>query len=151
MITAGDTVPEIELRTDEGTPLALTDIRGRALCLFLLGSAFTPTIERLLELLGKNVNRFLSMNISPVVVFGDSVENLADHRASNDAPFILLSDEAFALHERFRGNEENLAAVWLINENGTVLDIVPMLPPTELLAVTLERAARVFAEDRRKG
>jgi peroxiredoxin len=150
MITTGDTVPDIELRTDEGTPLALTDLKGRALCLFLLGAAFTPTVERLLDLISKNIGRFLSLNASPIAVFGDSVDSLAEHRAEKDAPFILISDESFALHDRFRGKDDNLAAVWIINEAGVVLDIVPMLPPTELLGVTLDRTSRALGVHRQE-
>ena len=150
MITTGDTVPDIELRTDEGTPLSLADLKGRALCLFLLGSAFTPTVERLLDLISKNVSRFFSLNISPIAVLGESADHLGDHREEKDAPFILIADERFALHECFRGRDDNLAAVWLVGEEGVVLDVVPMLPPTELLGVTLDRTSRALGVHRQE-
>jgi peroxiredoxin len=107
-------------------------------------------VERLLDLLDRNINRFLSFDVSPIAVFGDSVENLADHRSERNVPFILLSDENFELHDHFRGSDGNLAAVWIVNNDSIVLDIVPMLPPTELVAVSIDRAHRALAEDRRK-
>ena len=91
MITIGDTVPEIKLRTDEGTPLSLADLKGRAFVLFMLGETFSPTVERLLNALSKNVNRFLTLDVSPIAVLGDTVENLADYRDHYEAPFLLMS------------------------------------------------------------
>ena len=151
MLTIGDRIPDLKVRTDEGTPLTLNDLKGRAYVLFLLGDTFTPTVERLLDVLAKKVSRFLSLDISPIAVIGDSVENLADYREQSDAPFLLLSDDEMSLHRRLRGEDRNLAIAWIINKEGTVLDIMPHLPPTELISMTVDRASRAVFSNNRKG
>jgi peroxiredoxin len=151
MIAIGDKIPETKLRTDEGTPLALTDLKGRAFVLFVLGPSFTPTVERLLDELSKNVSRFLSLDVSPIALVGDTVENLADYRDHYDTPFLLISDEDLTLHSQLRGDDESLATAWIVDKEGTVVDIVPFLPPSELIAMTRERVTRSIFAGGRKG
>jgi len=143
MIAIGDTIPELELRTDEGTPLSLQDLKGRGTAVFLLGPSFSPTVERLFEVLTRNVGRFLSLDISPVAVLGESVEQLAAYRSHNDVPFLLMSDEHLRLHRALGREKENAPMVWIVDKTGKVLDMLPMLPPSELVAVAVDRAARL--------
>jgi peroxiredoxin len=146
MIVKGDKVPELTLRTDEGTPLSLTDLKGRSLAVFLLGETFSPTVERLFEVLTRNISRFLSLEVSPVVAIGESVESLATYRSEHDVPFLMMSDVANRLHQAMGNLGGSSPAVWLVNRDGTVLDVIPMLPPTELVSVAVERASRVMVD-----
>jgi peroxiredoxin Q/BCP len=144
MIGIGDQVPELELRTDEGTPLSLQDMRGRRMAIFFLGGTFSPTVERLFEVLSRNVGRFLSLDISPVAVLGETVENLATYRSHNDVPFLLISDEHQQFQKLLGAAGEKAPAVWIVNAKGVVLDMLPMLPPTELVSVAVDRGARAM-------
>ena len=143
MIGIGDKVPDLQLRTDEGTPLSLQDLKGRGFAVFLLGATFTPTVERLFEVMTRNVGRFLALDISPVAVLGESVDNLANYRNRNDVPFLLLSDDKLQLHILLGNEKENAPMVWLADKDAQILDMLPMLPPSELVSVTVDRAARL--------
>ena len=143
MIGIGDKVPDMQLRTDEGTPLSLQDLQGRGTAIFLLGASFTPTVERLFDVLTRNVGRFLAIDISPVAVLGENVEQLADYRGRNDVPFLLMSDESLRLHMALGHGKQNAPMVWIVDNGGSVLDMLPMLPPSELVSVAVDRAARL--------
>ncbi len=144
MIGIGDKAPALPLRTDEGTPLSLEDLKGRATAVFLLGKAFSPTVERLFEVLTRNINRFMVLDLSPVAVLGETVEHLEQYRNHNDVPFLLMSDEKLKLHAAFEHAGDNSPMVWLVDKDGIILDMLPMLPPSELVAVVADRAARLI-------
>ena len=146
MIGKGDKVPEYAMRTDEGTPLALTDLKGRSLAVFMLGETFSPTVERLFDVLSRNVSRFLSLDVSPVAIIGETVESLATYRDHHDVPFLLISDPANRLHDLMGTLGGGSPAVWLVSRDSTVVDVIPMLPPTELVSVAVDRATRVMVE-----
>jgi hypothetical protein len=78
------------------------------------------------------------------------VDNLAYYRDHYDAPFLLMSDEDLALHRCLRGDDESLATAWIVDKNGKVMDIIPFLPPTELIAMTAERVAKAVFEGGKK-
>ncbi len=145
MIRVGDKIPDIELRTDEGTPLALTDLAGRAIVVFMLGEGFTPTVERLLRVLGKNTGRFLAIDVSPVAVLGETTDQLAEFREHNDVPYLLISDPALSLHRRLMGEDGYEVGVWIVDEESVTRETIPTLPPTELVALAAERAQRFRA------
>ena len=142
MIRKGDKVPDMELRTDQGTPLSLADLSGRAVVVFLLGRLFTPTGERVLKLLSDTADRFLSLEFSPVAISGEPVKELAKYNKQNKLPFLLASDGSRRLHEKLRGDDGGGISVWIISSEGYVIDTVPKLPPTELINVVLERISR---------
>jgi peroxiredoxin len=146
MIGKGDNIPEYAMRTDEGTPLALTDLRGRSLAVFMVGETFSPTVERLFDVISRNISRFLSVDVSPVAVIGETVESLTTYREKNDVPFLLVSDQSNGLHDIMGTAGGGSPAVWLVNRESKVLDVIPMLPPTELVSVAVDRAARVMVE-----
>ena len=142
MITIGDPVPDMALRTDEGTPLALPDLNGRAFALFLLGPTLQPNAEMLLGEIADTTERFLSMEVSPIAVIGESVERLAEYRKRHDPPFLLLSDGEMVMHRRFRSGDEDPATAWIVDRQGRVVDIIPSLPSSELVHLAVSRAAR---------
>ncbi|MCP4599894.1 MAG: redoxin domain-containing protein [Proteobacteria bacterium] len=145
MIRIGDHIPDIDLRTDEGTPISLTDLKGRSLILFMLGETFTPTVERLLNVIAQNTGRFLALNMSPIAVLGEPASQLGAFRERNDVPFIMISDPALVLHRHFIEKDGHGVEVWITDEEGVVIEMIPMLPPTELVSVTVDRARRLFS------
>ena len=142
MIRGGQKVPDVELRTDEGTPVSLADFSGRATVVFLLGELFSPTGERLLKVLSQNTDRFLSLNFSPVAVSGEQVVELKKYSKLNKVPYLLVSDVSCKLHKVLREDDGEGISVWIISDEGEVIDAVPILPPTELVNVVLERINR---------
>jgi peroxiredoxin Q/BCP len=42
MITAGSTAPDFRLKTDDGTEVALADLRGKRVLIFFFPKANTP-------------------------------------------------------------------------------------------------------------
>ncbi len=145
MIALGSPIPSLELRTDESTPLSLRDLKGRSLALFLLGEGFTPTAERLLDVLSQNAGQFLSRDYSPVAIIAEDVEALSAFRHKQDVPFILLSDAGCRLQRTITGDENSSVGACLIDERSTVVEILPLLPPTELVRMIIERISRVRA------
>ncbi len=143
MIRAGETIPDVELRSDEGTPIALPDFKGRGLVVFLLGDAFSPTVERLLRVLAENTKQFMEMNFSPIAALGEPASQLVKFRKQNDVPFLLVSDLSFALHTGLRGDDGEGVAAWIVSDESIVLDVVPTLPPTELVNVVLGRLEKL--------
>ncbi len=137
MIKAGDKVPNIELRTDEGTPIALTDLRGRAFALFMVGEMFTPTVERLLAVLAKDTPRFLTMDCSPIAAIGEPMGRLAAYREQHRVPFVMISDSGLRLHKKLSGENRDVSGAWIVDPTGTVVDVVPVLPPSELVRLAL--------------
>jgi peroxiredoxin len=142
MIPIGSKAPTVELRTDESTLLCLDDFRGRTLALFLLGPRFSGLGERTLALLCETAEKFLALECSPVVLIGESAEALAEYRSVNDMPFLLLSDEDLKLHRIIGGEREQRIGACLIDSSGAVAELVPVLPPSELVRLTLDRVAR---------
>ncbi len=151
MIRVGDKISDIELRTDEGTPLSLADLHGRALALFLLGKTFTPSIEHLLLMLAQNTGRFLAFDVSPIAVVGVPASQLAAFREQNDMPFILVSDPNYILHHSFMEKDGRDVEVWIVDQHGIVVEMVPMLPPAELISLAINRARRVHTKISKAG
>lgn len=150
MIAIGDTVPKIEMRTDEGTPLSLTDLAGRAVCVFLLGEAPADAVDGILDELHHHIDGFFDCEVSPVVVLSEAVEGLEKRRGANDMPFLLLSDSRMRAHGAFKGDDGGQATAWIVDAAGVVLDVIPMLPPGELVAVAEDRAAKAMTAKARR-
>lgn len=142
MIPIGSKAPGVELRTDESTLLCLEDFRGRAVALFLLGPKFSAVGERTMALLSEAAEKFLALECSPAVLIGETAEALAEYRTVNDTPFLLLSDERMMLHHIIGGEREQRIGACLIDAAGMVAELVPVLPPSELVRLTLDRVAR---------
>ena len=148
MIKAGDKVPNIELRTDEGTPMALTDLRGRSFVLFMLGEMFSPTVERLLTVLAKDTPRFLTLDCSPIAAIGEPMGRLAAYRDQHRVPFVMISDAGHRLHQQMNGDQREAAGAWIVDRTGTVVDVVPILPPSELVRLALIGVNRTLTNQR---
>jgi peroxiredoxin len=110
---------------------------------FLLGE-FSPTSERLLKVLSEATDQYLSLDFSPVAVSGESVFELAKYHKQNDVPFLLVSDASYEFHKRLRGDDGEGISVWIVSEESEVIDTVPIMPPTELVNVVLERITRFY-------
>ena len=100
-MTLGELAPDFELISDEGSPIKLSDLRGKKVVLFFYPKADTPGCTTqacgfrdnwpLIEAAGATV-----LGISP-----DAPERLAKWRAKEGFPYNLLSDPDHAVAEMY--------------------------------------------------
>ena len=101
MIEAGKPAPDFSLQTDEGTPLTLSDLRGKHVVLYFYPRADTPgcTIEscEFRDAFPRfEGQRAVILGISP-----DTVKDQAKFKKKFDLPFTLLADADHAVAERY--------------------------------------------------
>jgi peroxiredoxin len=135
-------LPRVAVRTDEGTPIGLADLEGRAMALFLLGGPLDARGERILALIEENIDELFGLEVSPIAVIADTVEGLASFRQGYDVPFLLLADADRALHEAFREEDGAGVDVWIADAGGVVVEMIPTLAPAELVRLAIEACAR---------
>lgn len=140
---AGDRVPDVELRTDEGTPLRFADLEGRALAVFFLGAADDPESLALLRALARRAAAFLAVDVSPLVVLAASIPTLEALRARLDPPFLLLAcaNPDVAPDPESPGG---LSGAWVVSPGGIVIEALPKLAAEEMAALALTVAERAF-------
>ena len=143
MIQVGDKAPDIDLRTLAGTPISLSDLKGRAVIVFLLGGTMAPAINSLLTALTEHTDRFLDLDISPIAVLTKPEEQLGNYPQATSAPYLIMVDHNLSLHEQFQGIDGKEVSVWLIDEHSVVIDTIPVLPPVELVRLSAERARKI--------
>lgn len=141
MIRIGARVPEIEMRTDEGTPISLCDMEGRGMVVFLLGE-ISDESERVLSLISENSGRFLSIDFSPVAVMAEPVNRLAEYRERTALPYLMLSDPGSFLHRGSRDPDGLGIGAWIVDEAGVVVETVPTLPADDLVSLAFKKAGR---------
>ena len=143
-MTLGKLAPDFELISDEGTPLKLSDLRGKKVVLFFYPKADTPGCTTqacgfrdnwpLIEAAGATV-----LGISP-----DAPEKLAKWRAKLGFPYNLLSDPehevAEAYHvwgeKKFYGRSYMgiIRSHFVIDEDGRFADINIKISPKKSIA-----------------
>ncbi len=93
MLNEGDSAPDFELRTDDGSTIRLSELRGKKVILFFYPKANTPgcTVEacEFRDLQPDIAEQgAVTLGISP-----DAVEDLEKFRDKHDLSFRLLADE----------------------------------------------------------
>ena len=101
MIEAGKPAPDFSLQTDEGTPLKLSDLRGKHVVLYFYPRADTPgcTIESC-----EFRDAFPRFEGQSAVILGispDTVNDQAKFKKKFDLPFTLLADADHAVAEMY--------------------------------------------------
>ena len=142
MIQPGDAVPQGEIRTGAGTSISLCDLRGRAVAVFLLGRAGPAFVAELLAVLTEHIQRLLALQVSPIVVLSHTDQQPGVTPLQQSAPYLVAIDPKLFLHQQFQVVESGDVGVWLIDENGVVADVIPALPPLELVRLCIKRARR---------
>jgi peroxiredoxin len=140
----GDPAPLAEGRTDEGTPIALADFKGRALAVFLLGRRLDRAARAQLRLLAKRTPEFLRLECSPLVISAEPAEVLAAIRDAERLPFVTISDTELGIHRALAGSvPERSAGVWLFDGDGALAAAVPTLGFKEQVAAALAALGRI--------
>jgi len=130
---AGAPAPAVKVKTDEGTPLSLRDLRGRKIAVFLTARFPEEYLVAILPLLSERAFAFHEMDCSPLLLTGIDVFALGRMREAHDPPFVMLSDPSLLLHAALgsAGGEE--VAAWLIGEDGVLS--TPLQGPRDPSAV----------------
>ncbi len=147
MIQVGNSVPDMDLRTLSGTPISLRDLKGRSLTLFLLGHSPPPAVNSLLTALTEHTDRFLTLDVSPLVVLTNPDHQLGEYPRADHAPYLITVDADFSLHKQFQGVDGKDVGVWLIDDNSVVIDTIPVLPPVELVRLSAKRASKILVKN----
>jgi peroxiredoxin Q/BCP len=130
MLEPGDNAPDFELQSDAGTPIRLSDLRGRKVILYFYPKDDTPgcTTEAC-----EFRDRFPDLEERGAVVLGVSPDRVQSHekfKAKYDLPFTLLSDPDHAAADAYgawgekkmygKTYEGVLRTTFVIDENGQV-------------------------------
>jgi peroxiredoxin Q/BCP len=139
MIEAGKPAPDFSLQTDEGTPLKLSDLRGKHVVLYFYPRADTPgcTIEscEFRDAFPRfEGQRAVILGISP-----DTVKDQAKFKKKFDLPFTLLADANHAVAEQYGVWKERKnygktymgveRTTFLIGPDGTVARVFEKVKP----------------------
>lgn len=141
MLQIGDPAPDFELLTDEGTPLRLSDLRGRRIVLFFYPRADTPGCTK--QACGFR-DHFPRIKTAAATVLGlspDEPKDLAKWRAKEGLPYTLLSDPDHAVADAYGAWGEKslygktymgiLRGHAVIGPDGTVEDLRLRIKPEE--------------------
>ncbi len=136
-----DVAPDFQLPTQDGTPLKLSDLRGRKVVLYFYPKDDTPGCTT--QACGLR-DSWRDFEAKGAVVLGVSPDTAAAHtkfRAKYDLPFTLLADTDHAVAEKdgvwkeksrygrtYFGNERT---TFVIGEDGRIAAVFPKVKPEE--------------------
>jgi thioredoxin-dependent peroxiredoxin len=93
-LAPGDTAPAFSLPSDTGDTLALKDLRGNKVVLYVYPAAMTPGCTKQACDFRDSLQRFVDAGYSVVGLSPDKPEKLARFREKEGLTFPLLSDES---------------------------------------------------------
>lgn len=143
-LSQGDTAPDFDLVSDQGTRVKLSDQRGKRVVLFFYPKDDTPGCTRQACGLRDNFASFASNN---VVVLGVSPDDQASHQAFRskfDLPYPLLVDESHAVADAYGvwgEQQRNLRSHFVIDEQGKLADVQVGVTPEESISRAVEAVA----------
>jgi peroxiredoxin Q/BCP len=133
----GDSAPDFELMSDQGTPVKLSDQRGKRVVLFFYPKDDTPGCTR--QACGMRDN-YAAIQGGNGVVFGVSPDDQLAHqsfRSKFDLPFPLLVDEGHKVAEAYGvwgEQQRNIRSHFVIDENGKLADVQVQVSPEDSVA-----------------
>jgi peroxiredoxin Q/BCP len=152
MPAVGETAPDFELLNQDGSPVKLSDYRGRKVILFAYPKAATPGCTT--QACGFR-DSFPKIEAGNGVVLGISPDEPADllrWKQDENLPYDLLSDpdhkvmEAWgAWGERSMYGKKYMGVIrshWVIDENGVIIDEQIKISPTD----SVEKAVASVSE-----
>jgi peroxiredoxin len=139
----GGTAPDIPCRTDEGTPVSLSDFNGHAIAVFLCGPLLDRFALTLITLIRTHRSGFVSGNCSPLVISGEDEASLSALRDLESLPFLTLSDPDLSLHAALCDIRDPRACpgAWIFDDRGILTTVLQSLPPRDLVDAVLRRTA----------
>ena len=139
MPAAGDLAPDFELPDQDGTPVRLSELRGRRVVLYFYPRADTPGCTTQACAIRDHAADY---DAAGAVVLGVSPDTVAAVKRFHDKQslgFTLLADEDHAVAERYgvwaeksmygRTSFGNLRATFILDEAGVVRHVIPKASP----------------------
>ena len=97
----GDVASDFELPSQDGTPVKLSDFRGRWAVVYFYPADDTPGCTREACSFRDSYEDFTDAGAVVIGISGDSVESHQKFRQKHDLPFTLLSDADGQLRQRW--------------------------------------------------
>lgn len=101
MLQPGDTAPDFEVLTDEGTPLKLSDLRGKNVILYFYPRADTPGCTKEACSFRDSFPRFSTQDAVVLGVSTDNVKAQSKFKQKYQLPFTLLADTDKDIHAKY--------------------------------------------------
>ncbi|MFP4324285.1 MAG: thioredoxin-dependent thiol peroxidase [Anaerolineales bacterium] len=148
MPTIGESFPEFELLNQDGQTVRLADLRGQKVVIFAYPKAATPGCTT--QACGFR-DEYPRLEADNAVVLGlspDSVEKLADWKATEGLPYDLLSDPDHQLLEQIGAWGEKsmygktymgvIRSHWVLDADGKVIDEQIKISPKDSVKKALQ-------------
>jgi thioredoxin-dependent peroxiredoxin len=143
MIAVGESAPDFQATTGDGTPLSLSSLRGRPLVLFFYPKAHTSGCRLETRGFAEHYPELQRAGIGVVGVSVDSVEDQKSFAAECGAAFPLVADHDKSIARAYGvlgllGLARRVT--FFIGPDGRVEDVVEGLRPGPHVARAVERA-----------
>lgn len=152
----GDPAPDFELPDQDGTPVRLSDLRGRSVVLYFYPKADTPGCTTQACGIRDRADEYEAAGATVIGVSPDPVRRVKKFHGGQSLNFTLLADEDHAVCEAYGTWVEKRMygktywgaqrSTFIIDGDGTVLHVIEKASPKthddEVLAA-LERLATV--------
>jgi peroxiredoxin Q/BCP len=155
MIQTGDEAPDFELPDHDGTPVRLSELRGRPVVLYFYPKADTPGCTT--QACGVRDRRadYEAAGATVLGVSPDPVSRVKRFHDKRDLNFTLLADEDHAVAERYGvWGEKSMygkkymgvsRSTFLIDADGRVAHVIPKASPKTHDDVVLEALGEMAA------
>jgi len=139
MIQTGEQAPDFELPDHDGTPVRLSELRGRRVVLYFYPKANTPGCTT--QACGIRDHRadYEAAGVAVLGVSPDPVSEVKRFHDSQDLNFRLLADEDHAVAERYGvWGEKSMygrtywgvsRSTFIVDEDGIVAHVIPKASP----------------------
>ena len=150
MLPIGTKAPDFTLPDKDGTPVTLSEFRGRRVVLYFYPKDNTPGCTRQACAFAANLAEFERRGITVIGISKDSVASHQKFAEKYNLPFLLLSDpdriaiEAYGVwQEKKMAGKVGMGVVrttFIIDEDGVITAVMPKVKPdtnaAEVLAMT---------------
>jgi thioredoxin-dependent peroxiredoxin len=148
MLKTGDPAPDFELLSDEGTPVKLSDYRGRRVVLFFFPKADTPGCTTQACGFRDHYPRIEAGNATVIGLSPDEPKQLAKWKAKQNLPYTLVSDPDHRVAEAYGvwGEKQMYGKSYMgivrghvvIGPDGTIEDSQYKVSPTDSVDLAVQ-------------
>ena len=139
MLEVGMKAPDFTLPDKTGTPVSLSDFRGKKVVLYFYPKDNTPGCTRQACAFAAAYEGFKAKDVAVIGISKDSVASHLKFAEKHDLPFILLSDPDLQAIEPYGVWQEKklygkvsmgvVRTTYLINEEGIIERVMPKVKP----------------------
>jgi thioredoxin-dependent peroxiredoxin len=155
MIEVGQPAPDFELPDHEGSPVRLSELRGRPVVLYFYPKADTPGCTTQACGIRDHRGDYEAAGVRVLGVSPDPVEAIAKFHDKQDLNFTLLADADHAVSEEYGvWGEKSMygrtymgvnRSTFIIDADGTVAHVIPKASPKTHDDVVLQALAEMSA------